>query len=103
MPWPKLRLQACGQRSFLHALVDLKQMRMTGGDANPKDFRRTFGRKSPCADQGQKKRMKLNCRELLTQSLFVRLRNVSKKGESEMKLIGRSPAYARQFGIEIAE
>ena len=41
MPWAKLRFDADGQRGFLHAFVNLEQMRMRFADADPDNFRRT--------------------------------------------------------------
>jgi len=42
MPRPKLRFDADGQRGFLHALVNLEQMRVRFADADPDNFRRAF-------------------------------------------------------------
>ena len=48
MPGAQLRLDAGGQRGFLHAFVHLEKMRMSATDADPNDFRRAFRRK--CAE-----------------------------------------------------
>ena len=42
MPRAKLRFDADGQRGFLHALVNLEQMRVRFADADPDNFRRGF-------------------------------------------------------------
>src|SRR5437773_3480633 len=61
MPGAKLWLDPSGQSGFLHTLVHLEKMRMPGTDADPNDFRRTFGRKYADARDRQKKRPKLDC------------------------------------------
>ena len=42
MPRTKLRFDTDGQRRFLHALVNLEQMRVRFADADPDNFRRAF-------------------------------------------------------------
>ena len=42
MPGAKLRFDTDGQRGFLHALVNLEQMRVRFADADPDNFRRAF-------------------------------------------------------------
>ena len=42
MPGAKLRFDADGQRGFLHALVNLEQMRVCFAEADPDNFRRPF-------------------------------------------------------------
>src|SRR5438128_2895143 len=39
MPGAQLRLKSSGERGFLHAFVDLKQMRVRLANADPDDFR----------------------------------------------------------------
>src|SRR6266481_817132 len=48
MPGTQLRLQPSGERGFLHAFVDLEQMRVRFADADPNDFRSSLCRK--CSD-----------------------------------------------------
>src|ERR1700758_3414297 len=67
MPGTKLRLQPGGQRSFMHALVDLEEMRMRLADTDPDNFRSTFCRERSDADNRQKKRAKLDCDEFFAQ------------------------------------
>src|SRR4029450_1767111 len=52
MPGAQLRLDARGQRGFLHALVHLEKMRMSATNADRNDFRWAFRRK--CADAGDR-------------------------------------------------
>src|ERR1043166_554064 len=51
MPGTKLWLQSSGERSFVHALVDLKQMWMRLANANPDNFWSAFcGERSDASD-----------------------------------------------------
>src|SRR6266705_2033430 len=63
MPGTQLRLDASGQRGFLHALVHLEKMRMSATNADPNDFRRAFRRKRADSGDPQEERAELNCTE----------------------------------------
>ena len=67
MPRAKLRLEASGQRGFLHPFINLKQVRMRCTDADPDDFWRAFARKRSDANNGQKKGAELDCAEFFAQ------------------------------------
>ncbi len=54
MPGAKLRFDADGQRGFLHALVNLEQMRVRFADADPDNFRRAFEGNTPTPFTGRK-------------------------------------------------
>jgi hypothetical protein len=60
MPWAKLRLDADCEGGLLHALVNLKQMRMCFADANPDNFRSFFGGKHSDPGDRQKERAEFN-------------------------------------------
>ena len=52
MPGTKLWLQSSGERSFVHALVDLKQMWMRLANADPDNFRSAFSGERSDASNG---------------------------------------------------
>src|SRR5260370_5046841 len=52
MPWAQVRIQTNGQRGFLDAFVDLKQMWVRLANANPNNFRSAFRRKCSNGSNG---------------------------------------------------
>src|SRR6266404_1564681 len=67
MPGAQLWLQSSGQRCFLNAFVDLKQMRVRLADADPNDVRSAFCGKHSDTSDGQKECAKANCAESFAQ------------------------------------
>jgi hypothetical protein len=103
MPWTKLHLQAGGERGFMHALMDLKQMRVRLANADPNNFWSAFRRESSDPDDGQKKRAELDCIEFLPQHRIAVLWNIAEESECQVHLVRISPAYAADMRIKICE
>lgn len=55
------------ERGFLHALVNLEEMRMTGADSDPDDFRRTFRGKFSETENRKEKCFELDRAEFFAQ------------------------------------
>jgi len=68
MPWAQLGFNSELERRFLNALVQLKEMRMSGTDADPDYFDLAFRRKRSNTFYRQKKGAKFNCLEFLRQA-----------------------------------
>src|SRR3954451_17693809 len=67
MPRSKLWFQTGAKNRFVHAFVNLEQMRMCISDADPQNLRSPLRRKSSRSHDWQKKRMKFDRRESLLQ------------------------------------
>src|SRR5881628_3773861 len=63
MPRAQVRLQSGSERGFLHAFVDLEQMRMRLTHAYPNNFRSSFCGERPDTSNRQKEYTKLDCGE----------------------------------------
>lgn len=96
-----LRFETTLERCFLHALVKLKQMRMTSADADPDDFGRAFGWKFSKANDRKKERFKLNGAQSFAQTKLDRLRHVIEKAEREMHLPAIHAVYSANVWIKI--
>jgi hypothetical protein len=100
MPGTKLRLEAGGERGFLHTLVNLKQVRVRLTDTDPNNFRRAFCRKHSHANYWQKERAELDCAEFFAQRTIHFVRNVAKETERQMHLRWLGPAHAANVRIK---
>src|SRR6476659_6856862 len=67
MPGTKVRLQACGESGILHALVQLKEMRVCASNTNPDNFRPAFSRKCPDTADRKKERRDFDLGQRLPQ------------------------------------
>ena len=100
MPGTKLRLEPDSERGLLHALVNLKQVRVRLTDANPDNSRRTLGRKRSYANNGQKEGAELDCVEFFSQRKISFIRNFSEETERQMHLRRFGPVHARDMRIK---
>lgn len=103
MPWPQLRFKSHLERSFLNTFVELKEMRMTGADANPDYLHDAFWRKSSNSFNRQEERAKFNRLEFFAQAELDVLRHAWEKTEREMNLIDRGPADPMNTRIKIEQ
>ena len=101
MPWTEIGFERNGQRRFLHTFVKLKQMWMTLPDANPDNFRRTFGRKGSDTFNREEERAEFDSAQFLAQGKLDISRHVGKKSEREMHLTARNPANAMDARVKI--
>ena len=101
MPGAQVGLESNRERGFLHALVELKQMRMTRADANPNDFRGTFRWKFAKAFDRQKKRAELDRIEFLAQGKIDIARHVWKEAKRKVHLIARGPPHTPNVRVKI--
>src|ERR1700716_2688086 len=103
MPWAAIGVEPNRQRSFLHTFVKLKQMWMTLPDADPDNFRRTFGRKGSDAFNREKERAEFDSAQFLAQGKLDISCHVAKESEREMHLTARNPAHATDARIKIGK
>ena len=84
----------------MHALVDLKQMRMRLADADPNNLRSALCGK--CSDSGdeQKERAELDRAESFPQPEVNIFLYVSEKAEGQMHLIGLHPTDTANVWIK---
>ena len=101
VPRAQIGFQSDSQRGVLHTLVKLKEMWMTFSDADPDDFRRTFGWKRPNALDRKKKCAKLDCAQFFAQRKIDMFRDVGKKTERQMHLIAFRPAHTANARVKI--
>src|ERR1700737_3056698 len=101
MPWTEIGFEPKILRRFLYTFVKLKQMWMTFPDADPDNFRRTFGRKGSDAYNLEKERAEVDSVQFLAQGKLDILRHVGKESEREMHLTVRTPAHATDGGVKI--
>jgi len=100
MPGTKLRLDASGERRFLHALVDLEQMRVRLADADPDNFWRSFCGKCSDTNNRQKERAKLNCAEFFVQRKTDIVRHITEETERQVHLSRVDPAHPANLRIK---
>ena len=100
MPGAKLRLETGSERGLLHALVNLKQVRVRLTDANPNNFRRTFCRKRSDANNGQKESAKLDHAEFFSQCKIGFIRDFTEETERQMHLRRIGPVHATDMRIK---
>src|SRR5439155_19044456 len=74
MPGTKLRFDPDSEGRLLHALVNLKQMRMCFAHADPDDFRGAFCRKQADRIHGKKKTHRTGFRSLFSAASVQYLR-----------------------------
>lgn len=103
MKRPEIGLEARSDGSFLDALVQLEKMRMPAADPNPNDIRPALPGKNPDANEGKEESFPLDGRQVFLERLFDIARDVAEKTEGQMHLLGRKPAHATHFGIEIRQ
>jgi len=101
MPGAQVCFRPDGESGFLHALVELKQMRMTRADANPNDFRRTFRWKFAEAFDREKERAELDRAEFFAQGKIDIFRHIGEETESEVHLIAGGPPRSGNVRVKI--
>src|SRR6516162_9870995 len=101
MPRTQLRLDPCGERGFLHAFVDLKQMRVRFADTDPDNLRSTFCRKGSDTSNRQKERAELDRSKFFTQREINILRHIGEEREGQVHLRRISPAHAADVRVKI--
>jgi hypothetical protein len=99
MPRFKLWFEPGSERGFLHALVNLEQMRMRLPDADPDNFRSALCRKGSDANNGQKENAELDRAEFFPQRKIDVVRHIAKETEREMHLSRVDPAYTANVRI----
>ena len=100
MPRTKLRLKAGSERGFLHALVNLKQVRVSFTDADPDYFQRTFCRKCSDANNRQKEGTELDYAEFFMQHKIGFIRDFTEETERQMHLRSIGPAHTANMRIK---
>jgi hypothetical protein len=103
MPGAKLRLEAGSERGFLHALVNLEQMRMRLPDADPDNFRGAFCGKGSDTNNGQKESAELDRAELFPQRKIDVVRHIAKETERQMHLSRLDPAHIANVRINTSK
>jgi len=99
VPRSKLWLEPGSERGFLHALVNLKQVRMRLPDADPDNFRSAFCRKCPDANNRQKECAELDRAEFFPQPEIDVARHMAKETERQMHLSRVDPAHTANVRI----
>ena len=99
MPRFKFWFEPGSQRSFLHALVNLEQMRMRLPDADPDNFRRALCGKCPDANNRQKEVAELDRAEFFTQHEIDVVRHIAKETERQVHLSRVDPAHTANVWI----
>src|SRR5438034_8974979 len=100
MPRAQIRLQPGNERGFLHAFVDLKQMRVCVADPNPDNFRSAFCRKCSDIANRQEECAKLDRAELFAQRGIDIDWNIIEETERQVHLSRVSPAHAANMRIK---
>jgi hypothetical protein len=100
MPRSKLWLEPGSERGFLHALVNLEQMRMRLPDADPDNFRSAVCGKGSDANNGQKEGAEIDRAELFAQRKIDVVRHIVKETERQVHLRRVDPACAANVRIE---
>ena len=100
MPGTKLRFDPDSEGRLLHALVNLKQMRMRFAHAYPDDFRGAFCRKRAEGIHGKKKRPELDCGEFFLQLPFNIFGHIAEKPERQMDLGRIRPTHSADVWIK---
>src|ERR1700756_2003271 len=100
MPGTKLRFETDRERGLLHALVNLKQVRVRLTDPNPDNFRRSVGRKRSDANNGQKESSKLGCVEFFSKGKIGFIRDFTEETERQMHLRRFGPVHAADMRIK---
>ena len=103
MPGAQIRLQPGSERRFLHAFVDLKQMRVCVANADPNDFRSAFCRKCSDIANRQEECAKLDCAELFAQRGIDIVWNIIEETERQVHLSWITPAHAANVRIKIGK
>jgi len=101
MPWTQVRFECDGEGSFLHAFVELKQVRMTRADTDPDNFRRTFRWKFSKAFDREKERAELDRAEFFAQGKIDIFRHIGEETESEVHLIAGGPPRSGNVRVKI--
>jgi hypothetical protein len=100
MPGAKFRFETDSERGLLHALVNLKQVRVRLIDANPNNFWPTFCRKRSDANNGQKESAKLDHAKFFSQDKIGFIRNFTEETECQMHLRRIGPVHATDMWIK---
>src|SRR5438876_4231634 len=100
MPGTKLRFDPDSEGRLLHALVNLKQMRMCFAHADPDDFRGAFCRKQADGIHGKKKRTELDYAQFFPQLQFNIFGHIAEKPERQMDLSRIRPTHSANMWIK---
>src|SRR6266487_3666767 len=103
VPGTKLGLQPNCERAFLHALVDLEQMRVRLADTDPDNFRSAFCRERSDADDGQKECAEFDRAEFFAQRKLDVVCNIVEESERQMHLGRIDPAHAANMRIKACQ
>jgi len=101
MPGTKLRLNADRERGFLHALVNLKEMRVRFPDADPDNFWRAFRRECSHSGHRQKECAKLDGAEFLAQRRIDIVWNIIEEAKRQVHLSRLSPPHAANVRVKL--
>lgn len=103
MERPQIGLEACSDGGFLDAFVQLEKMGMPAAHPDPKDVWPALPGKNSDANKGKEERFPLDARQVFLERLFNIGRDVAEKTEGQMHLLGRTPAHAAHFRIQICQ
>ena len=103
VPGPQVRLETCRDGGFLHALMNLKQVRVPGAKTNPDDLGRPLRRERAQLLHRKNEASEFYGAEMRAQFFLGRCGHVRKKTQSQMHLLGAHPAHPRQGGIQLNE
>lgn len=99
----QIGLESRSECGFLHALMQLEKMWMTGADPDPKNVRQAFAGKLSEARNRKKECLPRESAEVSFERLFGMVPNVTEKTESQMHLLGRKPSHTAHFRIQARE
>jgi hypothetical protein len=99
MPRFKLWFDPGSERGFLHALVNLEQMRMRLPDADPDNFRSALCGKCPDANNRQKEVAELDRAEFFTQHEIDVVPHIAKETQRQMHLSRVDAAHTANVRI----
>ena len=100
MPRSELWFEPGSKRGFLHALVNLKQMRMRLPDADPDNFRSALCGKGSDANNRQKEGAELDRAEFFPQRKIDVIRHIAKETERQMHLSRVDPVHPANVRIK---
>jgi len=103
MPRAQIGVQTNGEGRLLDAFVKLKKMRMAPPNSYPDYFDYSLWRKRSDTFDRKKECAKFYFIKFLTQHKLGFLRDVGKKAQGEVKLIGCGPANPTNLRIKIEQ
>jgi hypothetical protein len=100
MPRSELWFEPGSERDFLHALVNLEQMRMRLPDADPDNFRSALCGKGSDANNRQKEGAEHDRAEFFPQRKIDVIRHIAKETERQMHLSRVDPVHPANVRIK---